>query len=240
MGRVKTLDTILKRSVYVDGKHEAWRTQTVRDADGVTYAEPRPLEERYYVEFPPIIDAALFERAQATGARNVWHTRRNDRPAESGLLRYGFAHCGGCGRPMAVHSRRDRMGRPRYRCQCPERACPAPACISLDVIDERVWSVVLAVLEDPWRAADWRMIAHQEPADPLELVALVEAEQRASDVEGRASTLLDNLALISGPGAELAADRLNDLNAELGRHEPNGTGWPERQRCSQLRTYRGR
>src|SRR5215213_6124877 len=114
----RTVATILARSAYSTGAHEAWRTRTVRDADGVPYLEARPTDERYAVTFPSFIDSALADRARATAERNVWKSARHDRPADVGILRFGFAQCAACGRAMAVVPRK---AGPHYVCTSGDR-----------------------------------------------------------------------------------------------------------------------
>jgi site-specific DNA recombinase len=213
-----SLVRVLERPVYVTGEHECWVTKVVRDGDNVPMPEPRPAEERYTVRFPAFIDPATAERAAATTERNTWLSARHDRPAEVGILRYGFARCGGCGRALSVMGRRTTKGLPRYACSGhyhKARVCPARATISVHLLDHPVWWWVQSVMENPARADAWRVV-HQPPVvDELAVQALIEAEQTVRELEARSLHLLDNLAMLSGAAARLAAERLNGLNADI-------------------------
>ena len=207
---------VLARPVYWTGEHECWKTRTVRDIDGVPANEPRPHAERYVVAFTPLIDAALAERAHATASRNVWKSRRADRPAEIGLLRYGFARCASCGRALSVVDRRDRQT--RYSCTNSgddRRPCSAPAAIPLTEVDGVLWFWVRAVLEDPYRAGAYRVLAADPAPDPAARAALIDAERAIADLEATMAGLIDNLGLLTGVAASLAAEKANALNADL-------------------------
>lgn len=213
-----SLVRVLERPVYVTGVHECWVTKVVRDGDNVPMQEPRPAEERYTVNFPAFIDAATAERAAATTERNTWSSARHDRPAETGIGRYGYFRCGGCGRALSVMSRGKPKGLPRYACSGHNHkatVCPAKTSISVDLLDQPVWWWMQSVIENPANADGWRVV-HQPPVvDELAVQALIEAEQTVRDLEARSVQLLDNLAMLSGAAARLAAERLNGLNADI-------------------------
>ena len=213
-----TVDTILAREVYATGKHECWRTQVLRDASGVPVMAERPPDERYFAAFPPFLDPALVERARATDERNVWHSRRNDRPAEYGLLRYGFARCAGCGRALAINFRGNQKGRPRYDCRAfyhHERSCSAPASISVDLLDVPVLTWLQSIIEDPSRADAYRVERQSAMPDAAALAAATAAEARVGELEQHIAGLIDKLTLLSGPAAEIAASRINAVNDDL-------------------------
>lgn len=213
-----TLVRILDRPVYVTGEHECWVTKVVRDGDNIPMQEPRPIEERYTVTFPAFIDAATAQRAAATDERNTWSSARHDRPAETGIGRYGFFRCGGCGRALSVMSRGKPKGLPRYACSGhthKSRPCRAKTSISVHLLDQPVWWWIQAVIENPARADAWRVV-HQPPVvDEMAVQALIEAEETVRELEARSLQLLDKLAMLEGPAARLAADRLNSLNADI-------------------------
>ena len=157
-----TIVNILNRSVYWTGEHGVWRTRTARDAEGIPYNEDRPADERYVVAFPPLVESAQAERARLAVARNVSQTRRADRPAEEGLLRYGYARCGGCGRALSVtHDH----GAARYKCthhRHATRPCPAPVVLNLSPFDSELWWWVIDTITDPRRAPAY--VVRAEPA----------------------------------------------------------------------------
>jgi site-specific DNA recombinase len=213
-----TLNRILDRPAYATGEHECWRTATVRDTDGVPFTEDRPAEDRYIAHFPPLIDPTLDERARATAERNVWRSRRDDRPGEFGIGRYGFFRCSGCGRALSVTMRGNPKGRPRYVCgghHNSPRDCQDPASISVHLLDGPVWWWVQSLIEDPSRVDAWRVVHQPDPADEQVVKALAAAEKAVAQREAEAATLLDNLGLLSGPAASAAADRLNALYDDL-------------------------
>jgi site-specific DNA recombinase len=164
----KTLDNILSRQVYATGEHECWRTQTVRDANGVPLVEPRPPEDRYVVAFPPFLDPSLLDRARATAERNVWRSRRDDRPAEYGIGRYGYFRCLGCGRALSVCGRL--KGSAQYVCthhKHSTKPCPAPACITVETLDGPVWQWVMRIIEDPGNARHFRVEPQIDTPDAM-------------------------------------------------------------------------
>ena len=208
--------TILERAVYWTGQHELWRTKTVRDADGVPFREERTKDERYTVPFPAFIDPVLAERATATAERNIWKSYRHDRRAENGLLRYGFARCGHCGRAMNVTQRK--TGETMYVCTTgahPTRPCPAPPAISVDKLDGPILTWLQAIIEDPTRADAYRVEHRPAAPDPEALAAALAAERLIADLEQQATALAKNLGLVSGAAAQIVADHLNSLNDDL-------------------------
>jgi site-specific DNA recombinase len=212
------ISAILRREVYATGEHECWRTATVRDADGIPLIEDRPREDRYIAHFPPIIDPALFDRVRVVAERNVWRSRRHDRPAKYGIGRYGFFRCAGCGKALTVCGHGDTT-RMLYRCGTSRSAsrqpCPARASISVPLLDQPVWWWVQSVIEDPSRVDAWRVVHRPDPIDEKVVNALAVAERAVAKREAEATTLLDNLGLLSGAAARAAADRLNDLHERL-------------------------
>jgi site-specific DNA recombinase len=212
--RPESVKVILDREVYATGKHPCWRTRTVRDADGVPQAEKRPAEERYFVDFPAFLDPALVERARATAGRNVWASRRDDRPAEVGILRYGFARCAHCGRGMPVSYQK---GIARYVCThfSHVRPCAAPASIAVDLLDGPILTWLQTIIEDPNRADAYRVEHRPATPDAEALAAALAAERSVADLEQQAAVLAKNLALVSGAAAQIVAEQLNALNDDL-------------------------
>jgi site-specific DNA recombinase len=212
---------ILDREVYATGMHRCWRTEIVREADGVPWRDERPTGDQYVVEFPPFLDPALVERARATAARNVWRSRREDRSPEVGILRYGFARCAACGRAMAVTDTtpgRARNGRPRYQCASARHVthpCPAPSGISIDVLDGPILTWLQAIIEDPRRADAYRVERQSATPDADALAAATAAEAHVGELEQHVAGLADNLGLLMGPAAQIAAERLNAINDDL-------------------------
>jgi site-specific DNA recombinase len=229
----KTVHEILRRPTYATGQHECWRTATQLDAGMNPYTVERPADERYYVAFPAFLDPALFHAVKATSERNVWCSRRNDRPAEYGLLRYGFVRCGSCGRALSLAHPTSGKKRPRYSCRSNfGRECSSRPSIVVDVLDQAVWAFVRMVMEDPLRGASFKVVHLAEPVDSLLAEALQEAETKVAAIEERVSGLLDNLALLTGTAAKKAAARLNDINEELDQ------ATEERNRLAALTTPR--
>src|SRR5215213_1668558 len=212
---------ILDRECYATGKHPCWRTEIVRDADGMPQREERPADERYFVDFPAFLDPALAERAHATAARNVWRSRREDRSPEVGILRYGFARCAACGRAMAVTDTtpgRARNGKPRYQCASARHAtrpCPTPSSVSIDVLDGPILMWLQAIIEDPRRADAYRVERQPATPDADALAAATAAEAHVGELEQHVAGLVDNLGLLTGPAAQIAAERLNAINDDL-------------------------
>jgi site-specific DNA recombinase len=207
---------ILTRRAYWTGEHECWRTRTVRDADNVPWTEARPAEDRYTVPMPAIIDAALAARAEAAAERNVWKSHRKDRPAEVGVLRYGFARCGSCGRAMTVVT--DAAGRAHYRCMrasARDRPCTAGACIGVDKLDGPFLNWLQAIIEDPARADTYRVKRDLATPDAAMLAAATAAEARVGELEEHVAGLVDKLVMFNGAAAEIAAGRVNALNGDL-------------------------
>lgn len=206
-----TLHDIANRGkTYATGEHECWLTRIERDANNVPYVVDRPPEERYTVSMPTIIDVETWQRAEAAAKRHVWFSRRSDRPAEYGLLRYGFARCAYCGRALAV-------SRGSYVCSQHgnQRPCTTPPTITVESLDSPILTWLQAIIEDPGRANAYRVERQVHTPDPEALAAALAAEQQVADLEQRANTLIDNLGLLSGAAAQLAAERLNALNDDL-------------------------
>src|SRR5215211_5134784 len=212
---------ILDRECYATGRHPCWRTEIVRDTDGVPQRAERPVDDRYFADFPAFPDPALVERARATAARNVWRSRREDRSPEVGILRYGFARCAACGRAMAVIDTtpgRARNGKPRYQCASARHVthpCPAPSGISIDVLDGPILTWLQAIIEDPRRADAFHVERRPAVPDADALAAATAAEARVGELERHVAGLVDNLGLLTGPAAQIAAERLNAINDDL-------------------------
>jgi DNA invertase Pin-like site-specific DNA recombinase len=215
-----SLKRILARDVYATGKHECWRTQIVRDGNGVPVVAARPHDERYFVDFPPILAPTLLARARATDERNVWRSNRYDRPAEFGILRYGFARCASCGRALMIDNKdpKKKQGLPRYSCRNVfqhNRTCPEPSSISVHLLDEPILDWLQGLIEDPSRADKFRVERRPAEPDAQALAAALAAERTVADLEKRATALAQNLALVSGAAAQIVAEQLNGLNDDL-------------------------
>jgi hypothetical protein len=207
---------VLTRRTYWTGEHECWRTCTVRDADNVPWAEKRPAEERYTVSMPTIIDPALAARAQATAERNVWKSRRDDRAAEIGILRYGFVRCATCGRVMMVT--RDSAGHAHYRClhtSHPDRPCPASPSLAVEKLDGPFLTWLQGIIEDPSRAEAYRVERKPAVPDAEALAAAQEAEREVAEIEQNIAKLIETQLAAEDFVAELLAAKLNDFNAQL-------------------------
>jgi hypothetical protein len=83
------------------------------------------------------------------------------------------------------------------------------------MLDQPVWWWVQAMIEDPTRVDAWRVVEQPDPVDELTVNALASAERAIAKHEAQATTLLDNLGLLSGEAARAAAERLNDLHNRL-------------------------
>jgi hypothetical protein len=205
-----TLHVIMTRETYATGQHECWRTRTERDADNVPFVVERPAEDRYTVAMPTLIDPALFAKAQTAAKRNVWSSRRADRPAEYGLLRYGFARCATCGRALSV-------SRGSYVCsqRSHNRPCKAPPTITVDNLDAPLLSWLQTIIEDPSRADAYRVERRSATPDAQALAAALAAERHVAELEQQATALAKNLALVSGAAAQIVAEQLNGLNDDI-------------------------
>jgi DNA invertase Pin-like site-specific DNA recombinase len=205
-----TLHTIMARGTYATGQHECWRTRIERDADNVPFVVERPAEERYTVAMPALIDPALFARAQAAAKRNVWSSRRADRPAEYGLLRFGFARCATCGRALSV-------SRGSYVCsqRSQDRPCIAPPTIAVDALDGPLLTWLQGIIEDPGRADAYRVERRGAMPDAQAFATALAAERHVAELEQQATALAKNLALVSGAAAQIVAEQLNGLNDDI-------------------------
>ncbi|MCI3953205.1 MAG: Resolvase domain protein [Burkholderiales bacterium] len=210
-----TLRVIVGRETYATGQHECWRTRIERDADNVPFVVERPEEDRYNVAMPAIIDPALFARGQVAAERNVWSSRRADRPAEYGLLRYGFGRCATCGRALSVVGVKD--GTTRYACTHHQKTppCPAPASIKVDALDGPILTWLQGIIEDPTRADAYRVERRNTTPDARALAAALAAERHVAELEQQATALAKNLALVSGAAAQIVAEQLNSLNDDI-------------------------
>lgn len=206
---------ILEREAYWTGRHAAWKWGTERDGDNVPRKVVRPEEDRYYVEFPTVVDPAVAERARATAARNRWKGARADRPGVPALLRSGFARCGECGRALGVIA--PKIGNPRYACTTKLTGvrCATKPSISRDFLDGPVWDWAWSVMTDPNRADRWVVLPAAPVIDRDAERELADAEAAVAALADQAGRLLDNLELLSGVAARLAADRLNAMNDRL-------------------------
>jgi len=205
-----TLHAIMARETYATGQHECWRTRIERDADNVPFVVERPAEDRYTVAMPTLIDPALYARAQAAAERNVWSSRRDDRPAEYGLLRYGFARCASCGRALAV-------SRGAYVCgkHGHQKPCAASPTITVDALDGPLLTWLQGIIEDPSRADAYRVERRSATPDAQALAAALAAERHVAELEQQATALAKNLALVSGTAAQIVAEQLNGLNDDI-------------------------
>jgi hypothetical protein len=200
----------MARETYATGQHECWRTRIERDADNVPFVVERPAEDRYTVAMPTLIDPVIFARAQTAAERNVWSSRRDDRPAEYGLLRYGFARCASCGRALAV-------SRGSYVCgkHGHQRPCAASPTITVDALDGPLLTWLQSIIEDPSRADAYRVERRSATPDAQALAAALAAERHVAELQAQAAALAKNLALVSGAAAQIVAEQLNGLNDDL-------------------------
>jgi site-specific DNA recombinase len=205
-----TLQAIMVRETYATGQHECWRTQVERDAGNVPFVVERPVEERYFVAMPTLIDPTLFARAQAAAERNVWASRRADRPAEYGLLRYGFARCASCGRALAV-------SRGAYVCgkHGHHRPCAASPTIRVEALDGPLLTWLQSIIEDPSRADAYHVERRSATPDAQALAAALAAERHVAELEQQVTALAKNLGLVSGAAAQIVAEQLNGLNDDI-------------------------
>ena len=212
-----TVVTILARACYWTGRHEVWRSRVVRGEGNVPYREARPPEERYHVPFPPLIDPALAERARAAAARNTWNSARSDRSPTVGVLRYGLAVCGTCGRALSLVA--PKRGGERYACthhRHDRPKCDAPVSLTRRRLDDAVVAWVEAVALDPVRAASrWVEVEERPEADAALLARLAAAEMTVAGLTGRVAGLVANLGMLTGEAARIAADQINALNVGL-------------------------
>jgi site-specific DNA recombinase len=151
----------------------------------------RPREQWIAIAVPPIIDQALWDRAQAQLARNARLSFRNNQK-HNHLLRC-LLTCGACGLAMHGIARVTAAGavRSSYRCAgkdcvmtARETACPR-AQVDGDRLETAVWEHVRGLLADPERLlAQFERVA--SGAD--------QASQHAQAAERRIRTRLDRLA----------------------------------------------
>jgi DNA invertase Pin-like site-specific DNA recombinase len=206
-----TLHGIVNRGkTYATGEHECWLTRIERDANNIPYVVNRPPEERYTVTMPQLIDVQTWQRAEVAAERNVWSSRRADRPAEYGLLRFGFARCATCGRALSV-------SRGSYVCsqRSHNRPCTAPPTITVDALDGPLLTWLQGIIEDPSRADAYRVERRSATPDTQALAAALAAERHVAELEQQATALAQNLALVSGAAAQIVAEQLNGLNDDL-------------------------
>jgi DNA invertase Pin-like site-specific DNA recombinase len=155
--RPTTLRTILTNRVYV-GNAEAFRTVSTREPNGSggRTRRRRPTDGDARVVLPAatapvVVDPALFARVQRRLDTNKREACRRDRNPEVGILRRGYAVCGGCGHPLTVVPGREQ---PYYRCHTDGKrlwGCPATGAIPVVELDEAIWSWLTAELADEAR-----------------------------------------------------------------------------------------
>jgi DNA invertase Pin-like site-specific DNA recombinase len=203
---------ILNREVYWTGKHECWKTKTIRE-----YGKPAKTVERevdrYFFEMPAIVDPAIALRAQSAIKRNPWKTRRDDRDPAIGILRYGFAVCSGCHRALSVVLKGRGEGF-RYRCSNPN--CSSQVSMEVSSLDGGITEWVKDVILNPTRAASRYEVKEETPKlDPELQLKLAEAEAEVADVTKKANGLVSKLAMIEGPIVKVFQDQIAALNTEL-------------------------
>ena len=167
---------------------------------------------------PTIIEPALAGRAQATAERNVWKSRRDDRAAEVGILRYEFVRCATCGRVMMVTT--DGLGNAHYRClhtSHPDRPCPASPSLAVEKLDGPFLNWLQGIIEDPSRAEAYHVEGKSAVPDAEALAAAQKAERRVAEIEQNIAKLIETQLVAEDFVAELLAAKLNDFNAELRR-----------------------
>ncbi len=152
------------------GQRLATKGRTVRVVEHLASDDPAAirLPEGTY---PVLVDPALFARVQALLAGNRTESQCRDRDPQVGVLRRGFAVCGGCGRNLVVKP--SKRGGPYYTCNAGGRwHCPAPAATQVDQLDTPVWERVHAALTR--REAVQERLTALRTADPTgpELAAL--------------------------------------------------------------------
>ncbi len=167
----------------------------------VPYRRPRPPGSGVDVAVPPIVDAGLWEAAQAKRAR----VRR---PAASAFLLSGLVRCGGCGGAMAGKTQRAR-GR-TYRYYACRSGCGA-AQVRADDLEAAVWGAVAgAVVDAEALAAGLGQAPPVEDTLARALAGLAEEEERVWTAWRRG---LVDAGRFEGAVADLAGRRARLLAA---------------------------
>lgn len=177
------VERILKNPVYT-GQIVWNRTRHLRKGKGGsdTHRTQKNSENTWITAdglHPPIIDQALFEKAQ-----RILKSRARAPSNRSGHLANplaGLVRCGFCGRIMQVHETR---GRYRYL-KCLEPGCNC-ACANLDYVE----ACVLQALEETMKRAVIRTADSDIPADNRQIHAL-RALSQAQAVRARLFDLLE-------------------------------------------------
>ncbi|MCH9664106.1 MAG: recombinase family protein, partial [Gammaproteobacteria bacterium] len=179
---------ILKRTAYIGRTHfnrERILPETVgtprttgRGPRRIAQFETRPEEEWIEVAVPPLIEVAVWERAQERLKTNQKFAQRNNK-RHLYLLR-GLLECATCGYTLQGRTQNGRVyyhcehgGKDRYPTVQQHRAH-----IAGRIIEPLVWDAVAELLNDPRRIADvWEAEASQYETTPDELGRL-QARQR--------------------------------------------------------------
>jgi site-specific DNA recombinase len=232
---------IARNPAYI-GQAYAFRWQTVKDkARGERIVE-RPATERLELPdgtIPPIVDLQTFVAANTQLGQNRTSAARNNRHAESFLLRAGLARCGYCGNPLAAATRKGRQ--PYYRC-VPQNArrhgCPRFQ-ITADELDSVAWAHASDILADPARitqALD-RLREDDPVAEEIAAIArqLSTVTRKQANITAAIAALGDEEDAAAPLVAELhaLAATKRGIEAERERAESRREGWQATQ--AQLR-----
>jgi DNA invertase Pin-like site-specific DNA recombinase len=245
-----TIQRYLRETGYI-GQYVGWRrgTESVEVEHEITHEMETKVRQVKRAEddpdriilgpdvCPPIVDEVLFRQVQAILDRNQAEAYRNTKDPEAGLLRYGIASCGYCGRRMSLKfSVADNHY--RYCCASFSKTPCAGGRYSrrANALDDLVWRWILHQFEHPdvlrmkyevWKAErdEGRTIEHDRLADLERLMAKTEQRKRncqasamdSENEEDRAEwTLKANEA--AKQLRELTRD-YDELSAILGRQD---------------------
>jgi hypothetical protein len=172
------------------GQALGWRWHRERLRGGKHRLRLRPEDETIPLPestVPALVDAELWDAANAQLVSNRTEACRRNASAEAWLLRAGLVRCAACGRALSMKHTNPALGRPaRYVCRS---SIPRPdRCREWSVdsawLDEQVWVRVMdALLDDAWVEMQTRMtvVEEQQTANLSGLDATVAALQKQID-----------------------------------------------------------
>lgn len=170
---------------------------------------------------PPLVSRNDFDAVQAQLQRNKQAATRNNRTPEATLLRGGYARCGYCGRGLVVVRRATPNGM-RHIYYCGRLAEPPPPGqarhghgIFAHILDTAVWERIARLLTQPELIAVELERMRQDDPSTADLAAV---ERSLTLIAREQRNFVENLGKVSGPAADLIAEKINALEVQREQH----------------------